>query len=106
MTKHFYSHVVQTESVVVRLHELGLSEEEKTHLIALMESNLHHSILDAILTELSPSDKRLFLKELATDDHAKIWEFLKSRIEGIEGKIQKVATDLTKELHADIDEVK
>lgn len=106
MKRHFYNHIVETESVVVRLHEMGLSEEEKAQLITLMDSSLHHAILDAILSDLSPEDKKLFLKELASDDHEAIWRFLKTRIDGIEDKIQKVADDLKKELHADIDEVK
>lgn len=103
--KQFYHEVVETDSVVVKLHEVGLSEEEKAHLIALMDSSLHHVILDAILTELSPQDKKLFLKELATDDHEAIWKFLRSKITGIEDKIQKAANDLKKELHEDIKDV-
>lgn len=106
MKKQFYSHIVEIDSIVVRLHEMRLSEEEKAHLLALMDSSLHHTILDAILSELSPSDKRLFLQHLASDDHDAIWKFLKSKIDDIEGKIQKAAYDLKKELHADIDEVK
>lgn len=103
--KQFYSHIIETESVVIRLHEMGLKDDEKAHLISLMDSSLHHTILDAILTELSPSDKKLFLAELASDDHQAIWTFLKDKIDGIEGKIQKVADDLKKELHEDINEV-
>lgn len=103
--KHFYSHIVETESVVVRLHEMELKDEEKAHLISLMESSLHHTILDAILSELSPDDKKLFLSALAQDNHEVIWTFLKEKIDGIEGKIQKVADELKKELHEDIDEV-
>lgn len=103
--KQFYSHIVETESVVIRLHEMDLKDEEKAHLVSLMESSLHHTILDAILSELSPSDKKLFLSALAQDNHEAIWTFLKEKIDGIEGKIQKVAEDLKKELHEDIDEV-
>lgn len=103
--KQFYSHIVETESVVVKLHEVGMSEDEKAHLVALMDSSLHHVILDAILTELSPTDKKLFLEELATDDHEAIWKFLRTKITGIENKIQKAADELKKELHEDIKEV-
>jgi len=103
--KQFYSHIVETESVVVKLHEMKLSEEEKTHLIGIMDSSLHHVILDAILSELSHEEKKLFLKELASDDHDAIWKFLRGRITGIEDKIGKVAEELKKELHEDIKEV-
>lgn len=103
--KQFYSHIIETESVVVRLDEMELKDDEKEHLQSLMESSLHHTILDAILTELSTSDKKLFLSALAQDNHQAIWTFLKDKIDGIEGKIQKVADELKKELHEDIDEV-
>ncbi|HVZ58397.1 MAG TPA: hypothetical protein VG935_01430 [Patescibacteria group bacterium] len=103
--KQFYSHIIETESVVVRLHELGLSDDEKAHLIALMDSSLHHTILDAILSELSPHDKKLFLQTLATENDEEIWKFLKSKIDGIEDKIRHAAEGLKKELHQDIDTV-
>lgn len=106
MKKHFYSHLVKTDSLIIRLQELSLKEDEHAHLVSLMESNLHHTILDAILSELSEEDKRLFLKELASDNHGEIWEFLKKRIDNIESKIEKTADDLEKELHNDIDEIK
>jgi len=103
--KQFYSQIVETESVVVKLHDMKLKDDEKAHLVALMDSSLHHVILDAILSELSQGDKKLFLKELATDDHDAVWKFLRGKITGIEGKITKVADDLKKELHEDIKEV-
>jgi len=106
MKKHFYSHIVKTESVVVKLHEIQMSDEERLHLIALMDSSLHHTILDAILSELSAEDKQKFLKELATDDHEAIWNFLRGKIVGIEDKIQKAAEDLKDELHEDIKDIK
>ena len=100
--KHFYSHIVKTQSVVVKLTELTMSEDERLHLIALMDSSLHHVILDAILSELSPNDKQIFLKELAGDDHEAIWKFLRTKITGIEEKIKKAAEGLKDELHEDI----
>lgn len=105
MRKHFYSHIATTESVVIKLHGLEMSDEQRLHLIALMDSSLHHVILDAILAELTPADKKIFLKELASDDHEAIWKFLRSKITGIEDKIQKAAEDLKDELHGDINEV-
>lgn len=104
--KYFYTHIVSTDSLVVRLKELNLKEEEYAHLLSLIESNLHHSILDAILSELSEEDKKLFLQELSSDDHEAIWNFLQKRIEKIEEKIEKTAEELQKELHNDIDDLK
>ena len=103
--KHFYSHIITTDSLIVKLSNMKMSDDERTHLLSLMESSLHHAILDAILSELTASDKKLFLKELADEDHDAIWTFLKKRIDNIEGKIEKTAEDLQEQLHQDIDEV-
>ena len=106
MKKHFYSHLVETDSLVVLINELDATDEEKSHLIALVDSQLHHTILDAILSELPEEDKRSFLKFLMHEDHDKIWNHLNNRVDNIEEKIKKAADDLKKELHRDIKEAK
>lgn len=104
--KHFYSHIVETSSLQIELEQMDLSEEEKTHLLSIVESSLHHTILDAILSEFSENDKKMFLQHVAEDNHDKIWNFLKAKVKGIEDKIQKAADDLKLELHKDIKEAK
>ena len=104
--KQFYHQVIESDSIVVILNEMELSDQEKIHLSHIMESSLHHAILDAVLSELSVSDKKLFLKELANDDHDAVWKFLKEKIDGIEEKVIKVSEDLKKELHEDVKKVK
>lgn len=104
MKKHFYSHLVETSSISLSLGDMDLSQEERVHLISLVESNLHHTILDAVLSELSEEDKKTFLHHVAHDEHDKVWELLNSRIKNIEEKIKKVAEDVKKELHKDIHE--
>ena len=102
--KHFYSDIIETSSLSITLGDMDLSHEERLHLISLVESNLHHTILDAILSELSEEDKNKFLMHLSSNNHEKIWSFLKDKIENIEEKIKKTAEDLHKELHEDIKE--
>ncbi len=106
MKKHFYSHIVETESIVIELNQIDLTEEEKAHLISLMDSNLHHTILDAILSELSNEDKKVFLKHLAHKDHDKVWQLLNEKIKNIESKIKKASEDLKEQLRKDIKEAK
>lgn len=106
MKKHFYSHIIEASSLSIALGEMDLSHEERLHLISLAESNLHHAVLNAILSELSEEDKKEFLSHVSSDDHEKIWKFLKARIENIEEKIKKTADDLHKELHEDIKEAR
>lgn len=106
MSKHFYHHLVKVDSVIIELDEMDLSEEEKMHLAQLIDSNLHHTVLDAVMSELSDEDKHIFLEHLAKNDHSRIWEHLNSRVDNIEDKIKNVAEDLKKDLHKDIDEAK
>lgn len=106
MKKHFYSHLVETESLVIELNKLELTDDEKTHLLSIAESSLHHTVLDAILSELSSQDKTLFLHQLATENHEEIWKFINSKVDNIEEKIKKTADDLKKELHEDIVETR
>lgn len=104
--QYFYSHLIETQSLIVALNELELSEEEKVHLVGIIDSSLHHAILDAVLSELSEKDKKTFLEHMTEEDNEKIWKFLNSKIEHIEEKIKKAAEDLKQELHKDIKETK
>lgn len=102
----FYSHLIEIESIIVELDKLDLSNEQKHHLAGLIDSSLHHTVLDAVLSELSPQDKKVFINYLREDDHSKIWKFLNEKLENIEEKIKKAADGLKKELHKDLAEAK
>lgn len=104
MKAHFYSHVVETSSISLALAEMELTQAERKHLIELAQENLHHAILDSVLSELSEKDKQEFLVLLANEDHEKIWKLLTERVDNIEDKIKKTAEDLKKELHKDIED--
>ncbi|HSD98379.1 MAG TPA: hypothetical protein VLB73_01605 [Patescibacteria group bacterium] len=105
-TIHFYSKLVKTDSLVAALNELDLSDDQKAHLLGIVESSLHHAILDAILSELSEKDKTIFLDYVTENDDDKIWKFLNAKIDKIEEKIVQTAEGLKKELHQDIEETK
>lgn len=102
----FYTHLIEIESLIIELDSLKLSEQEKHHLAELVDSTLHHSVLDVILGELSDSDKKIFLQHLKEDDHDKIWQFLNTKSADIETKIKKTAQELKEKLHSDIKEIK
>ena len=104
--KHFYTHLVEIESIIIELDKLDLSQEQKIQLTTLIDSSLHHTILDAVLSELSPEDKTVFLNHLKEDDHGKIWKFLNEKVDNIEERIKKTAGDLKNELHEDLKEAK
>lgn len=100
--KHFYDEVIEIESVYMALDELPLSDIEKAELKDLVESQLHHTILDLILSQLSPQDKKEFIQLHASKKHDEVWELLNNRIDGVENKIKKTAGELKRKLHGDI----
>lgn len=105
--KYFFSEYIVIESLLEQLHDMDLSEEERHHLASLIDSSLHHAILDEVLSNLSEGDKKLFLKMLDEDQEGeKLKGFLESRIDNIEEKVKKVSDDLVEEMHKDIKEAK
>lgn len=106
MKQQFYTHLIEIESVTSELDKLDLSQEQKIHLTGLIDSSLHHTILDAVLSELSDSEKKVFLNHLKEDDHSKIWKFLNEKVDNIEEKIKRAAGDLKSEIYKDLKEAK
>ncbi len=104
--KYFYTHIVDTSTLSLELGDMDLAQKERLHLISLIDSNMHQEILDLILSELKPEDKKTFLAHLASEDHNKVWKFLNEKVDNIEEKIKKTAEDLKKELFSDIKRVK
>jgi hypothetical protein len=104
MKKHFYTHLIEIDSLHVALEALDLEEHEKKELIILAETTIHHIVIDTVLTELPEGDKKKFLKHLAEENHADIWNLLKSKGEQMESKIKRAIESIQKELHADIKE--
>ncbi len=109
MNKHkgkFYAHLVNMEEVLVELDTLDLSTDEKHHLGQLFDSNLHHTVLDAILDELSDEDKEILLRLINSQKHDKIWEHLNGKVSDVEEKIKKAAKEITTQMHKDIKDAK
>ena len=106
MKKQFYSHIIETDSLTLALQTLELEDHERKHLEMLIESTIHHEVIDAILSELSDEDKKKFLIHLSSDNHEKIWEHLMAKVDSIEDKIKQAAESLKQEIHADIHDTK
>lgn len=103
--KHFYSHLIQIESVVVKLEELNLTEEQKMHLGALIDSTIHQSVLEMILSKLPESEKRIFIEKLQENsEDKKMMDFLQGKVDNIENEILQTVKELKKELNEDIKE--
>jgi len=101
--KFFYSHLIETTDISIKLTELNLSEDEKIHLTSLLEANIHSSVVHNVLSELSEDDKKEFLKNLVSNNHQATIDHLKIKIDRLEDKIKSSVEDLKKELLDDID---
>lgn len=106
MNNYFYTHLIEFESIIVELDKMDLTDEQKLHLASLVDSSLHQTILNAIFSELSDADKRIFVQHLDKKDHEKIWRFLTEKVDRVEDKIKKAAEDLKKELQQDLRKAK
>lgn len=100
--KFFYSHLIETTDVSIRLTELDLSKDEKNHLVSLMEANIHSTVIDTVLSGLSKEDKKIFLQNLVSNDHGKTWEHLNGRIGKLEDKIIRAVEKLKEDLIEDM----
>ncbi len=101
----FYSELIQIESVIIAMDELDLKDEHKSHLSKLVDSTVHHTIMELILSKLSKSDQVEFVKLYNQDPHNReIIKFLNSKVAGIDQEIKQAAVKLKNELHEDIRE--
>ncbi len=99
----FYSELVKIESVIVLLDEMKLKDDHKKHLSKLVDSTVHHTIMDLILSKLSKLDQAEFIKIYNQDPRSKeLLKFLNSKVSGIDKEIEEVAKKLKVELHEDI----
>ena len=106
MKKHFYSSIVSFQSVFDEISSLDATEDEKQELKDLAHDHLHQTILDAILSELSLREKKIFLANLKYETDEKIWKHLNEKVDNIEEKIKTVAENLANELKEDARAVK
>ncbi len=106
MKKQFYSHLISIESIIAELDQLGFDSDEKIYLANLVDTNLHHTIMDLILSELNDDEKNIFLSLLTKDDQSKIWEHLNIKIDSIENKIITASENLKEELRQDLKQAK
>ena len=103
---HFYHHIVVIDSIHMGLDSLELDPEEKEELLMLAENNMHHAILDTVLSELEEGDKKVFLALVLGNDHNEIWKMLSFKVRDAEEKIKKTAQAFLKKLHDDIAEAR
>ena len=105
-SKYFYESLIETSDISLELAELKLSPDERVHLISLAKANIHSVVVNTVLANLSEEDKKIFLKNLVSQNHEETWKHLKSKSAAIEEKIKHSIEKLKKELLKDIKRIK
>lgn len=106
MKKYFYSHLISLDILDSELDTLDLSKEEKEELLKLAHESIHHTVMDAILSQLSEEDKKRFFELLSEGSHKNIWKHLNEKTEKIEDRIIEAGEEIKKQLHSDIKNLK
>lgn len=106
MKKHFYSHIIEIDSVFVAMDLLDMEKHEREELILIVESSVHHVVMDIVLSQLSEPDKKVFLSHMMEDRHDDIWDLLNAKTKHIETHIRKGVDKLKDDLHKDITRAK
>ena len=106
MIRHFYSHIIETDSIVLELETLDISKNEKSHLIEIMESSIHLSVMDSILSELPKEHRKAFLFHVNEKQHEQVWKIINGTIKDAQNMILKSAGMVKKEFLADIKKLK
>jgi hypothetical protein len=100
--KYFYSSLVETTEISLELGEIELSPDERVHLISLVQANIHSVVIDTVLSSLPNEEKKVFLKNLVSQNHEKTWDHLKNNVSNIEEKIKSSIEEVKRQLQKDI----
>lgn len=104
---YFYSHLVEIDSITLALDEMNLSDSQKKHLASLIDSTIHHEILDIIFSNLPEGDKEMLMNKIKNDPEDKeIMKILNEKVENIEEEIKEAVSKLKVQLHEDIKEAR
>ena len=102
--KYFYAHIFSPDDIHKELEILDITDEERNHLVMVVESTMHHAVVDALLSALPEEHKGSFLDRLTDDDHDGMWNILHEHVDDPESKVTETVEALKAELLADIKE--
>ena len=106
MKKQFYSHLISYESIRLEMNGLDLSEKEKDDLLKIVESHVHHTMLDEALSHVRGEDKKAFLLHVHQEEHDKAMTILRKHTQDIEKHLLQATHVLFEGLRDDIRELK
>jgi hypothetical protein len=103
----FYDHLTNLSEIDRELEELIVEHHEKAHLLEIVDSALHHSVMETILTELPAEHHQHFLREFAIRPHDKDHlVYLIQFSPDIESKIRTKAESTKKKFKEEIKKAK
>lgn len=105
MKRHFYTHLIEIDTLYTQLDSLTLTTTEKQELILIIETTVHHIVLDIVLTRLPEHAKKDFMKHVNSSNHKKAMLLLRSHVADIENTIKKEVAVLKKKFQKDIDKL-
>ncbi|MFH1749996.1 MAG: hypothetical protein ABH837_03870 [bacterium] len=101
--KTFFSHLLDTDQLIMMVERLLEIEEEKLEILDMIDSTLHHRVIDKVLDELDDRHHELFMTEYSRDPgNEELLYFLKKHIPDIEDKIQLESKATQSSLFEDI----
>ncbi len=106
MKKYFYHEILDLEWIEAEIDALDVSDIEKKKLADMARYELHQTILEAVLSELSDREKKVFLANVNYDTNERTWNHLVKNIEKIEDKIKNVSETLKRDLKQDLSDAK
>lgn len=106
MIHKFYSHIIEIDSLYIELDLLDMTPAERKELKEILDSSIHHTVIDTILSELSGEHKKIFLSHVTLERHTEIWELLNTHVKHPEKKISKAVEKLKKQMRKDIKSTK
>ena len=90
MKNKFYSHILTIEPVHNVLSSLDIEEDEKKELLDILQSHIHVTVIDIILSELDEGKKKEFLHLVGVkEDNDGAWNFVLANIEKGEDKVKE-----------------
>lgn len=102
MKQQFYTHLISLESIHMAFDDLELHPEHREELLIILESHIHHVVLDLILSKLPEEERKQFMAHLATENHDELWNVINAHIDAAEAHIVLAVEAVKAELHADI----
>lgn len=103
---HFYTHLVEVEEIYLEIEKLEITKGNKKYLSTLVESSVHHTIVNAVLSELPNDQKKLVINHLLKKNHHGVWKVIGPKKDLVENKIKKTFKELKNEILKDIKDSK